>query len=80
MCEEHSTRIIVGSEESYYSDTGLKDDAYYIDNDLSIGRIEICSQGIWNLICQDTLTDNDASVACFQMGFSRFGNLLGRAR
>ena len=45
----------------------------YIDNGLAAGRIEICLDGKWNPICQDFFEEADASVACYQLGFSRAG-------
>ena len=46
---------------------------YYIDGELALGRIELCLQGKWSPICQDDWSDIDASVACYQLGFSRAG-------
>ena len=50
---------------------------YLIDDELSVGRVEVCLGGRFGTIC-DTGTifdDSDASVVCQQLGFSRYGEL-----
>ena len=36
------------------------------------GRIEICMNGVWGTVCGDSFNFTEASVACRQLGFSRF--------
>ena len=74
MCEDYDARIIIGSEEAYYSDQNQHPMNYYIEGELAVGRIELCESGRWSPICQDNWNEKDASVACFQLGFSRAGD------
>uniref|UniRef100_A0A1X7UMK1 SRCR domain-containing protein n=1 Tax=Amphimedon queenslandica TaxID=400682 RepID=A0A1X7UMK1_AMPQE len=41
----------------------------------SIGRINLCVNGVWGTICNTGFDDADASVVCAQLGFSRHGVL-----
>ena len=73
QCEDNSTRIIIGDADTFYSEADLKRDDYYIDGNLGVGRIELCFNGDWNPVCEDFWTEAEASVACHQMGFARYG-------
>ena len=35
------------------------------------GRVEICNLEVWNTVCDIQWTNEDASVVCKQIGFSR---------
>ena len=76
LCEDFGVRIIVEDEVTFYSGHELKPSTYYIDNELAIGRIEICLREKWKPICEDFFTQADASVVCQQLGFSRAGKIL----
>ncbi|CAI8021725.1 Fibrillin-2 [Geodia barretti] len=46
--------------------------------ELARGKVEICVDGVWGTICEgETWNNSAASVACHQLGFSRFGALDG---
>lgn len=40
--------------------------------DEAIGRIEFCASGVWGTICGNGWDENDAQVACRQLGYEGF--------
>lgn len=51
-------------------------DDYLIDDQLSVGRVEVCLGGRYGTICDNAWGYEDASVVCRQLGFSPYGKTI----
>jgi deleted-in-malignant-brain-tumors protein 1 len=70
----------VSTQECFYASVYIKCQLPCTTGDIRLaggsyyGRIEVCIGGVWSTICRDIYWDNnDASVACKQLGFSPYG-------
>ena len=69
-------RLLVGEDYEYYYGGETLDSSYYIDNQLSVGRLELCLNRQWGVACQDYWNNEQASVVCNQLGFARVGGYI----
>ena len=74
-CREGDVRLGIGNFTEFYISINNYDDFYFIKDELARGRIEVCINGIYGTICDENWVNEDASVVCSQLGFSRYGVL-----
>ncbi len=69
-------RLLIGSDYDYYTGIVQMDTDYgqlYLKDTLRLGRVEYCTNRSYGIICDSQWGDVDASVVCFEIGFSRYG-------
>ena len=68
MCTSGEVRICVSDNCAI-----MEDQNFLINNRPSVGRVEVCLEGRYGTICRDSWDNNDASVICSELKFSRYG-------
>ena len=63
-CVDGSIQLKIDKGSEYYSGS---------NNQLSRGRVEMCMDARFGVVCSKTWDNHDASVACRQLGFSPYG-------
>lgn len=74
VCQRGNVRLAIADINVVYEGFEDFDDDYFIKDELARGRLEICMGGRYGTVCDKNWDNNDASVACSQLGFSPYGN------
>ena len=72
-CGDGDIRVCLGTDRNCAVSASTQ---HLIDDRLSVGRVEVCSGGRYGTVCDDVWTEEAASVACRQLGFSPYGNSI----
>ena len=80
LCLDGDIRLNLGFDYDYIYGELDYDDFYYSNvmgnRQLVRGRVEFCNAQHWGTVCADQWDNADASVACVQLQFSRYGRHL----
>jgi deleted-in-malignant-brain-tumors protein 1 len=72
-CIDGDLRLLEGDDYSLYLTENEIAEYYFVKDEVSRGRVEICMSGQWGTLCNRVWDDIAASVACRQLGFSPHG-------
>ena len=78
QCNESSIRLLYKDEppEYLYTNEGNLPDYYFIKDELSRGRVEVCMSASWGAVCSHLWSNTDTSVVCSQLLFSPYGKYI----
>ena len=71
-CKENEVRLQVDRTDS---EIETEYPHFITGGQLRVGRVEVCSEGRYGTVCDDTWDYEDASVVCSQIGLSPYGEL-----
>ena len=72
-CIEGDVRLGLKNFTEFYISIGEEKEYYFIKDELARGRLEVCVGERYGTISDTNWSNQDASVACSQLGFSRYG-------